>query len=404
MHAENLGTSNAPSTESSTTLASSRYREASTIHKKGEDEKKETDDSVGYEKLFYSTRIGEPSAAENEEITRKDKCAQTEVLGSNHGSTRLASAWPEIAGETELTKETLEQYSKKWTEERNQMERDMDTVTDEMRADAVQLLRLFGVPFVEAPAEAEAQCVILEKLGLVDGIVTEDSDAFVFGAKVVYKNIFDDNKFVEVYNSCDAKKEMNISHDGMIALAMLMGSDYTDGVKGVGIVNGMEILDAFDVSNDLNVGLNNFRKWLDGFDPADSVPLPEVPRKLSKEEIFHRSHHTARTRWSTPKYFPDERVVSAYKNPIVDKSNEKFSWGVPDLDGLILFCNRHIGWESSETERHLTPVIKKLQTGSIQTRIDSFMKYEDGIKFASIRSKRLKDVLEGSNQNKDGDF
>jgi DNA excision repair protein ERCC-5 len=35
-------------------------------------------------------------------------------------------------------------------------------------------------------------------LGLVDGIITEDSDAFLFGAQAVYKNIFSDKKFVEV--------------------------------------------------------------------------------------------------------------------------------------------------------------------------------------------------------------
>ena len=42
----------------------------------------------------------------------------------------------------------------------------------------------------------------------------------------------------------------------MVALAMLLGGDYTDGVKGVGIVNGMEILQAFSV-DDSAEGIKN---------------------------------------------------------------------------------------------------------------------------------------------------
>ena len=71
-------------------------------------------------------------------------------------------------------------------------QRDSDMSMDEMKEDIIHLLELFGLPYVVAPAEAEAQCVTLETLGLVNGVVTEDSDAIVFGAKKVYKNIFDD--------------------------------------------------------------------------------------------------------------------------------------------------------------------------------------------------------------------
>lgn len=57
-----------------------------------------------------------------------------------------------------------------------------------------ELLTLFGVPFIIAPAEAEAQCAWLEAAGLVDGVVTDDNDAFLFGSQHVYRHLFEDKK------------------------------------------------------------------------------------------------------------------------------------------------------------------------------------------------------------------
>ncbi len=42
--------------------------------------------------------------------------------------------------------------------------------------------------------QAEAQCAWLNAEGLVDGVVTDDNDVFLFGGKHVYRNIFDNNK------------------------------------------------------------------------------------------------------------------------------------------------------------------------------------------------------------------
>lgn len=58
---------------------------------------------------------------------------------------------------------------------------------------------MFGLPYIIAPMEAEAQCAFMELSNLVDGVVTDDSDAFLFGAQCVYKNIFDERKYVETY-------------------------------------------------------------------------------------------------------------------------------------------------------------------------------------------------------------
>lgn len=79
-----------------------------------------------------------------------------------------------------------------------QNNRDVEKLTQEMKDEVIALIQSFDLPYIIAPYEAEAQCAVLQEIGLVDGIITEDSDAFLFGAKEVYKNIFQDQKYVEV--------------------------------------------------------------------------------------------------------------------------------------------------------------------------------------------------------------
>ena len=47
--------------------------------------------------------------------------------------------------------------------------------------------QMFGLPYIIAPQEAEAQCAWLDSAGLVDGVVTDDNDVFLFGAQRVYR-------------------------------------------------------------------------------------------------------------------------------------------------------------------------------------------------------------------------
>lgn len=58
-------------------------------------------------------------------------------------------------------------------------------VTPEMAFAVINALEAAGVDYVVAPYEADAQLAYLEKIGVVDGIVTEDSDLLVFGCKRV---------------------------------------------------------------------------------------------------------------------------------------------------------------------------------------------------------------------------
>lgn len=135
--------------------------------------------------------------------------------------------------------------------------RNADDVTAQMSKEIQSMLKLFGLPFVVAPMEAEAQCAELVSRSLVDGAITDDSDVFLFGGTRIYKNMFNQNKFVECYLSSDIERELSLTRDKLINLAYFLGSDYTEGLPGVGPVLGMELMNEFPGPQ----GLVEFRKW-----------------------------------------------------------------------------------------------------------------------------------------------
>ncbi|PMD24622.1 PIN domain-like protein [Hyaloscypha hepaticicola] len=132
-------------------------------------------------------------------------------------------------------RENQESYERELKALRNQQKkdrRDADEVSHIMVTECQALLRLFGLPYITAPMEAEAQCAELVRLGLVDGVVTDDCDIFLFGGTRVYKNMFNSNKMVECYLADLIEKELSLSRDQLIAIAHLLGSDYTEGLPG----------------------------------------------------------------------------------------------------------------------------------------------------------------------------
>jgi DNA excision repair protein ERCC-5 len=121
----------------------------------------------------------------------------------------------------------------------------------------MHLLELFGLPYVQAPGEAEAQCAELEQRGLVQGTITEDSDVLLFGSRHAYRGFFSARERVEHYSMAAVQERLGLSREKLILLALLLGSDYTLGVRGVGLVNAMEVIAAFEGIQ----GLARFKAW-----------------------------------------------------------------------------------------------------------------------------------------------
>lgn len=235
--------------------------------------------------------------------------------------------------------------------------RDADEVTQVMISECQALLRLFGIPYITAPMEAEAQCAELVRLGIVDGIVTDDSDTFLFGGTRVYKNMFNSNKFVECYIGNDLEKDLSLSRQQLISLAHLLGSDYTEGLPGVGPVTAVEIISEFPGKD----GLSDFRAWWTDVQSQSRPKSEDASNPFRKK--FRRSQAT---KLFLPPGFPNLAVDDAYLNPEVDNSAEAFQWGVPDLEGLRQFLMATIGWSKERTDEVLVPVIRDMNKREVE--------------------------------------
>lgn len=61
-------------------------------------------------------------------------------------------------------------------------------ITKDMKDDAKKMLELLGIPVIQAPGEAEAQCSALVKSGYAYATATEDMDALTFGMSYLTSN------------------------------------------------------------------------------------------------------------------------------------------------------------------------------------------------------------------------
>ncbi|CAG0911792.1 unnamed protein product, partial [Cyprideis torosa] len=102
-----------------------------------------------------------------------------------------------------------------------------------------------GIPYVEAPCEAEAQCAELVKKGKVYGTATEDMDALTFGSKIVLRHMtFSEARKMPIkeFNLDKVLKGLELTHDQFVDLCILLGCDYTDSIRGVGPKRAIELI------------------------------------------------------------------------------------------------------------------------------------------------------------------
>ena len=114
-------------------------------------------------------------------------------------------------------------------------------ITPTMARQLIEELKKAGVQYVVAPYEADAQLVYLEKKGIIQGILSEDSDLLVFGAKRLLTKLDQYGDCVEIdradFTACREISLVGWTDADFRRMAILSGCDYLASINGMGLKN-----------------------------------------------------------------------------------------------------------------------------------------------------------------------
>jgi len=119
-------------------------------------------------------------------------------------------------------------------------------LTEEMVDQSKRLLDLLGFPWVQAPAEGEAQASAMARTGVAYAAASQDFDSLLFGSPRLVKNLAITGRrklprkdvYVDVQPeeiSLEATlANLGITREQLVDMGLLIGTDFNEGVKGIG--------------------------------------------------------------------------------------------------------------------------------------------------------------------------
>ncbi|GLT70298.1 hypothetical protein SLA2020_423880 [Shorea laevis] len=244
---------------------------------------------------------------------------------------KRADASEDLAEAVETgNKEDIEKFSKRTVK-----------VTKQHNEDCKRLLRLMGVPVIEAPSEAEAQCAALCKSGNAYAVASEDMDSLTFGAPRFLRHLMDpSSRKVPVMEFEVAKilEELNLTMDQFIDLCILSGCDYCDSIRGIGGQTALKLI-------------------------RQHGSIENILENINKE------------RYHIPDDWPYQEARQLFKEPLVytDEEQLEIKWTAPDEEGLITFLVNENGFNSDRVTKAVEK-IKAAKNKSSQGRLESFFK------------------------------
>ena len=244
-------------------------------------------------------------------------------------------------------------------------------IDKKMTDDAKKLIKLLGLPVIEAPSEAEATCAILAKNKLVDCAATEDMDTLCFGCPILIRDLSNKEANITEIKLEEVLKGLDINMEQFIDLCILCGCDYCPRIDNVGSIKAYNLIKEHET-------IENVIKYADMYNKDES--------------------HKKKLTYNKEEFTYDE-ARKLFKEPeVIETKDLKIEWGKPDVEGLKEFLVK----EKNFSEGRIENAMKRLanaKSKANQSRLDNFFK-PISVSQSSIKpgSKKLPEPIKAGNK------
>ncbi len=204
-------------------------------------------------------------------------------------------------------------------------------IEDYMVETAKKLLEYLGVPIIESKHDGEAQAAYIVKQGDAYAVNSPDYDSFLYGASKVIRGLRitkgggrKGEEETKEYTLDEVLKKLDISHDQLIDLAILIGTDFNpEGFRGIG--------------------------------PKTAYNL------IKKYGSLERIVQTGNIKWTYP--FEIVEIKNIFKNPPVNTAY-RIEFKEPDREKILEFLVEEHDFNPDRVNSELNEVFRRIERES----------------------------------------
>ena len=290
-----------------------------------------TDGDEEEKECYESVEVSEMSEDEmnNEEIEQNDNKLTIEDINKieehEEKDKMIVNDNKSIHIKDEIKKlDKIENEERDESSEYNETEYDDDIECKNLLMKSIcDIFDTLNIQYIISNGEAEAECCYLEKIGICDYISSSDSDCALFGGKKIIKDFLKEGYSLTL---CDLTNCKYTRRD-FVDFGLLLGSDFSLGVKSVGVKRALRIKETFGDLNDFIMYIRNGKT---------KVNVPKDVEMFCKHIELRDS-------------FPEKEAIEMYMSPSVSK--KEFNWKV-NREDIKKYLKEQLDWADYNMEKY----------------------------------------------------